>query len=950
MSEYILYGKKRLCYTEVTDFTDFQGIGRDPLYKRYDSVYAVIEKNIDSQYRDFLAQPVYSEDDQILWYVKEWNTTPCAFNDLSEIEKARYSLIKEKTVSEYEKVMKNLSGEDRQILNGAIKYLDEDFMFCYDDKVVVVAWGMTPDSHKHSVKGAVIHDLKIQNNHKVKFIAGENGTFSDVLAGVLRRPDGYVLKYIDIPAVIPKQGYEFNGWTPDPLGVKVTKSLVFTASYEKIPVVEDTQEKREEVLVSFLAEEGGFLCGTTEYKIEKGSILDNSQVPVVKPVKGYEFAGWTPAVSARINEDTVFKAMFNHNSIECRFNAGDYGIIEGQDRFSLPYGTRFHNEDIPVLKVKKGYKFIGWDKSPADCLLDEDITFNAMYEEVVPWYKKTWMWLTGKGCFKWLLWLLLAILLILLLMWLLRTCSSDIGRNKVEPVPKIETPSGEIIDDNGAIKDIVRDDGGLSDGIVVAPIVGNDGQNPPIITNPGVPDIVGNRLNIYFENADINLEQFVSDLNLIYTEEQCKVIGIDRHVPMIQILIPENLRDMVRENLNQQLPDYEFFVVDESIFTIVGSISSDTGIAGWHLNAIDVEAGWDITKGNPDVVVAVVDDGIDANHEMLKGRIINPYNVFTQDNRLSTGQGHGTHVAGLAVGSDKLYDEGISGVAPKCKLMPIQVFDNGMCTFSSVISGIMYAIHHEADVINVSIGPNFRGLDILPLPDQDYIARTQFKNEERVWKRIINVANEHNAVIVFAAGNDNILARIPPENRTDFTINVAAVDSGINGTDFTNYGLGSNISAPGKGIISSVPVNDYAIFDGTSMAAPIVSGTVALMKSCKPDISVAEVLHILQATGKAVSDYVPPMVQVDDALIALTTGVIPDIPSDDAASPSDKEESTSGDDTSITDDEILPSDDDTSVSEDAVSSPVTDYDAIRRLIEEYKQKIRELEKLLPENK
>ena len=167
MSEYILYGKKRLCYTEVTDFTDFQGIGRDPLYKRYDSVYAVIEKNIDSQYRDFLAQPVYSEDDQILWYVKEWNTTPCAFNDLSEIEKARYSLIKEKTVSEYERVMKNLSGEDRQILNGAIKYLDEDFMFCYDDKVVVVAWGMTPDSHKHSVKGAVIHDLKIQNNHKV---------------------------------------------------------------------------------------------------------------------------------------------------------------------------------------------------------------------------------------------------------------------------------------------------------------------------------------------------------------------------------------------------------------------------------------------------------------------------------------------------------------------------------------------------------------------------------------------------------------------------------------------------------------------------------------------------------------------------------------------------------------------------------------------------------------
>ena len=893
MTGHTLYGKKRLCYTEATDFTDFQGLGRDPLYKRYDNVYAVIEKHIEPQYRDFLAQPIYSDEDRIIWYVREWNEIPRPYNDLTEPEKTKYSAIKERTIGVYEEVQKNLSGEDRRILAGAIKYLDEDFMFCYDDKIIVVAWGMCTDSHKHTVKGAVIHDLKIRNNHKVKFVAGEYGTLSDILAGVLNRPDGSVLGHIDIPVVIPKPGYTFKCWMPDPLGIKVTGPLTFTAMYEELPPAEEKQE-REEVLVSFLSEKGGSLYGETEYRIEKGSYLESSQIPDIVPDAGYEFAGWTPSLGIQISEDTVFKAIFDPIQPTCEFNAGG--------------------------------------------------------EKEEPWYKKAWIFLMGNGCLKWLLWLLFAILLILLLMWLLRTCRSDIDVTEVKPVPKIETPSGEIIDDNGTVKDIVRDDGGLSDGIVVAPIVGNDGKKPPIITNPGAPDIVGNRLNIYFENADINLEQFVSDLNGIYTEEQCKVIGIDRHVPMIQILIPENLRDMVRENLNGQLPDYEFFVVDESIFTIVGSISSDTGIAGWHLNAIDVEAGWDITKGNPDVVVAVVDDGIDANHEMLKGRIINPYNVFTQDNRLSTGQGHGTHVAGLAVGSDKLYDEGISGVAPKCKLMPIQVFDNGMCTFSSVISGIMYAIHHEADVINVSIGPDFRGLDILPLPDQDYIARTQFKNEERVWKRIINVANEHNAVIVFAAGNDNILARIPPENRTDFTINVAAVDSGINGTDFTNYGFGSNISAPGKGIISSVPVNDYAIFDGTSMAAPIVSGTVALMKSCKPDISVAEVLHILQATGKAVSDYVPPMVQVDDALIALTTGVIPDIPSDDAASPSDKEESTSDDDTSITDDEILPSDDDTSVSEDAVSSPVTDYDAIRRLIEEYKQKIRELEKLLPENK
>ena len=465
---------------------------------------------------------------------------------------------------------------------------------------------------------------------------------------------------------------------------------------------------------------------------------------------------------------------------------------------------------------------------------------------------------------------------------------------------------------------------------------------------------------------------------------------------MIQILIPENMRDAIREGLNAQLPNYEFFIVDESIFTIVGDISTDTANIGWHLDAIDVEEGWEITKGSPNITVAVVDDGIDATHDILKGRIVSPYNVFTQDNRLSVGQGHGTHVAGLAVGSDKMFDKGVSGVAPKCKLMPIQVFDNGMCTFSSVTSGIMYAIHNGANVVNVSIGPNFRGLDILPLPDQDYIAKTQFKNEERVWKRIINVANEHNVIIVFAVGNDNILANIPPENRTNFTVNVAAVDSQIKGTDFTNYGRGSNISAPGKGIYSSIPVNEYAVFDGTSMAAPIVAGTVALMKSLNQDISVTEVLHILQATGERVSDYMPPMIQVDDALIALKTGVIPELPDtngnanneianpnvgDGGSSgnnpndgvtpinenpgetggnvggntPGDTGKKTPGQDVQNPGNKPSPTD---PGNDNGKTTPPpsedendgTDYDAIRKLIESYKRKISELEKLLLENK
>lgn len=718
------------------------------------------------------------------------------------------------------------------------------------------------------------------------------------------------------------------------------------------------------------------------------------QIPSAVPNNGYSFVGWDiqPDLEA-IYEDTTFTAIFNRDYVTCQFVAGEHGSIEGTDCFTLPYGSIFNNDNTPAIKAKRGYKFIGWDKSPIDYTLNGDTTFTAQYEKELPWYKRLWAWFTGKGCLKWLLWLLLLLLLLFLLSWLLRSCE---GGSPVEPTPVIETNDGRVIDNNGPVKGIVGDDGKLPDNNVVAPIVGDDGKEPPIVSNPGAPDIVANRLNIYFEDANVDLEQFISDLSKIYSENECQVIGFDKNVPMIQILIPENMRDAIREGLNAQLPNYEFFIVDESIFTIVGDISTDTANIGWHLDAIDVEEGWEITKGSPNITVAVVDDGIDATHDILKGRIVSPYNVFTQDNRLSVGQGHGTHVAGLAVGSDKMFDKGVSGVAPKCKLMPIQVFDNGMCTFSSVTSGIMYAIHNGANVVNVSIGPNFRGLYILPLPDQDYIAKTQFKNEERVWKRIINVANEHNVIIVFAVGNDNILANIPPENRTNFTVNVAAVDRQIKGTDFTNYGRGSNISAPGKGIYSSIPVNEYAVFDGTSMAAPIVAGTVALMKSLNQDISVTEVLHILQATGERVSDYMPPMIQVDDALIALKTGVIPELPDtngnannkianpnvgDGGSSgnnpndgetpindnpgetggnvggntPGDTGKKTPGQDVQNPGNKPSPTD---PGNDNGKTTPPpsedendgTDYDAIRKLIESYKRKISELEKLLPENK
>ena len=874
MAEHALYGKMRLCSIDVADFTDFQGIGKDPLYRRFDSVYSVVDNNISAEYKDFLSQPIYSStEDQISWYVRNWKETPCPYMQLKGQQRDKYEKIKNDTLSEYNKVKDALSGEDKAIMIGALKYIDEEFLFCYDDKVVSVAWGMkVDDRHKH--KWNTIHDLATSGKHTVSFKAGNHGSLSGNASIVL--DDGVIIGLRDLPDVIADEGYDFKCWMPDPVGVKVGKSLEFVAVYEKMPEPEPEPEPepvpepepepepepvpepepepvKEYVNVSFDAAGHGAVSGKSEFRILKGSSVDPMSVPDVIPDEGYDFSGWDKSIYSPIYADTVFHA-------------------------------RYASKPAPLPPSPK-----------------------------IPWYRRLWAWLSGNGCLKWLIYALLILLLILLLFWLFKGCDDD----SVKSIDKKENFDGRIIDDNGRIEDIVGGDGKLPDNPVTAPIIGDDGQTPPIVETPGRPDVIANRLNIYFENAETDLNAFAADMLKAYPQNMCTIIGFDPNIPMMQIMVPENQRDMIRETMNSKLPEYDFFVVDESIFTIAGETGDiHAGNTGWHLAVIDLKEGWTITKGNPDIVVAVVDDGVDASHDMLKGKIVAPYNVFTQDNRLSTGSGHGTHVAGLAVGSDKFYDKGVSGIAPGCKLMPVQVFDNGLCSFSSVTSGIMYAIHNGADVVNVSIGPDFEGMDAFSIEEQLAIAQTQFKNEEKIWQRIINVANDNNAIIVFAAGNNNILASIPPENRSEYTINVAAVNEDILGTDFTNYGLGSSISAPGKDILSSVPVNGYAVFDGTSMAAPIISGTVALMKSCDKSIDVSNALYILQTTGVEISDYMPPMVQVGDALSMLVNS---------------------------------------SVSEGDTDNPVhvdvnePDYDQIRRLIEEYKRKIAELEKMLPEN-
>ena len=903
MAGHTFFGKQKLCYTEVSDFTDYQGIGHDPMYKRYDSVFSVIKRTVPTSLHHFLATPEYLDDeDQICWHVDNWNERPRRLTDLSGAEYDRYKSILQDTVRTYKSSIMELNGEDLQIMAGAIKYIDEGRVYCGDGKVYLVAWGMTPDTRQHKVVGSVIHDFEYVKKYKITFDVGEHGTISK-LDKSMNRTEGVTLSNVDLPELTVMEGWNFLGWEPSPLGQVVNSDMNFTAKYEKAitPISHPSQP--------------------------------------IQPI--------TPIPPAPPTPD-----FFN-----CKFDAGEHGKIDVFSTVRKEADTRLTNGEIPRVTPDKGYKFKGWNISPYNMLVDEDKVFTAQYEEIIPWYRRWWLGLTGlfaglfigKGCLRWLLWILLGILLCWLLSLLLRGCGSRLGLqtpiNGVVPMDTITRSDGKVVDNNGYSHPLTGEDGVLPDeGTYVSPVLGENGSNIPIVEQPGVPKTIANRLFLFIENENDNIEVLAQDFKKAYPGNQYSIIGYDKEVKLLVIQIPENERDQIRQTINSKIPNHKFIVFDEEIYEINGQVSTQYENKGWHLKAINLQAGWNITKGSSDVKIAVVDDGIEASHPMFKGRIVDAYNVFTQDNRLSLGEGHGTHTAGLAAGCADYVSNGAAGVAPNCMLMPIQVFDNRQCPLSALVAGVMYAVHHDADVVNLSVCPSFKGLNMLPPEQQDQIARSQFKNVEKLWARVCLLAAKKRCILVFAAGNDDILSSVPPENRNVSSIVVAAVDKNLYPTDFTNYGPCSDISAPGKDIYSSFPKGGFQSCDGTSMAAPIVTGTIALMKSLKKDLTVTQARNVLYNTGADVYGYIPPMVLVDKALAAVKRG--------DFSEPEKRQlrpvpDGVGGDSSarSIVEIEAPP------VSQTPPQqTDETDYDAIRRKIAEYKKKITELEKLLPNNR
>jgi hypothetical protein len=275
-----------------------------------------------------------------------------------------------------------------------------------------------------------------------------------------------------------------------------------------------------------------------------------------------------------------------------------------------------------------------------------------------------------------------------------------------------------------------------------------------------------------------------------------------------------------------------------------------SGVAGTDIRAAEA---WGITTGSKEVVVAVIDSGVDINHPDLSANIwtnpgeiagngldddgngfvddVHGWDFVDNDNLPHDGYGHGTHIAGI-IGAVANNGMGVAGIAWRVSIMPLRFQDNrGVGYTSTLLAALDYATMMRRDFgINIVVTNN----------------SWEAGNFSLVMEAAIRRQGEAGITFVAAAGNNGRNTDLEPAYPGGYDLpNVIVVAShGSSGqlAGSSNYGTTSvDLAAPGLTIKSTLPGGGYGILSGTSMAAPQVTGAIALLAAAKPDITVAEV-------------------------------------------------------------------------------------------------------------
>jgi subtilisin family serine protease len=261
---------------------------------------------------------------------------------------------------------------------------------------------------------------------------------------------------------------------------------------------------------------------------------------------------------------------------------------------------------------------------------------------------------------------------------------------------------------------------------------------------------------------------------------------------------------------------------------------------------LDALKAWETTKGSDEVVVAVLDSGVDYNHADLRENIwtrpasvpsytddelgnfndINGYDANSEIRDPMDDNGHGTHCAGI-IGAEGDNGEGVAGINWKVKIMPLKFLGRGgFGSTNGAIEAINYAIDRKKNGVNVRV----------------ISASWGSRSKSEALEDTIRAAGDAGILFVAAAGNDSTDNDRRPHYPSNYdlpnVISVAALDRTDNLASFSNFGAKTvHVAAPGKAIVSTWLGNDYREASGTSMATPYVSGVAALIIASEPRIS-----------------------------------------------------------------------------------------------------------------
>ncbi|MEM9836051.1 MAG: S8 family serine peptidase [Bacteroidota bacterium] len=326
------------------------------------------------------------------------------------------------------------------------------------------------------------------------------------------------------------------------------------------------------------------------------------------------------------------------------------------------------------------------------------------------------------------------------------------------------------------------------------------------------------------KEASSTIQQLIIDSDLTTWVEMNEVITVD---PLPAKVIPEN----------------------KSVY----GINDPAANQQWIMEALAMPEYYALlSQQKPKKVakIAILDTGVDANHEDIKGNYFTTQRKYDNDPR-----GHGTHCAGIAaaVTNNKVGIASMAGPGKFVEVTSIKVLSgSGMGTQSTIIQGILEAADSGVDVISLSLG----GISS--------------QRRQRAYNQAISYARRNNAIVLAAAGNSNRQASGYSPANTAGIICVSAIDNLLLRAPFSNrvQGIKMPIAAPGVGIYSTIPGSKYATYSGTSMACPFVAGLIGVLRSLNPDLNADEMYDILQKTAqrsREVAD-VGPIVQPAAAL------------------------------------------------------------------------------------